>query len=113
MAVYLLGFREPDLKLRQPRIQLGLHDDMCEDVPAWWLLKKKKTMYFTGGADAHSVRSKMQFMMTPLTTIDDFNRHEPAFKDVQEYLLTLEAPKYPFPIDREKASVGEKIFGEA
>ena len=55
MAVYLLGLREPDLSMRTDKpLDLGLHDDLCEDPPAWWLLKKKKTMYHTGGADARS-----------------------------------------------------------
>jgi hypothetical protein len=110
MAVFLLGYREPDLTLRKPSLNLGLHDDLCEDVPAWWLLKKKKTMYHTGGSDARSVRSKMQFMMTPLTTPADFERHEAAFQDIQQYLLSLQPPKYPFPIDKDLAARGEKVF---
>ncbi len=63
MAVFLIGYRNPDLSLRRPRLNLDLQDDLCEDVPAWWLSKKKKTMYHTGGTDARSVRSLMQFMM--------------------------------------------------
>jgi RoxA-like, cytochrome c-like len=108
-AVYLLGFREPDLKMKKWE-NLGLHDDLCEDVPAWWLLKKKKTMYFTGGTDARSVRSKMQFMMTPVTAATEFDRHEPAFKDINAYLMTIEAPKYPLTIDRTLAAKGEELF---
>jgi hypothetical protein len=109
-AVYLLGFRDPDLKLRTPRTDLGMHPDQCEDVPAWWLLKKKKTMYHTGGADARSVRSKMQFMLTPITAPGDFDRHEPAFRDIEEYLRTIESPKYPFPVDTELAAKGDRVF---
>jgi hypothetical protein len=115
-AVYLLGFREPDLKLKTEGglkanwVNLGLHDDLCEDVPAWWLLKKKKTMYHTGGADARSVRSKMQFMMTPVNPAADFPKHEAAFKDINDYLMTIEAPKYPLTIDKDLAAKGEKLF---
>lgn len=109
-AVYLLGFRDPDLKMHYPRTELGMHPDQCEDVPAWWLLKKKKTMYHTGGADARSVRSKMQFMLTPVTPPGDFDKHEAAFRDIEEYLRTIEAPKYPFPIDTALAALGEKVF---
>jgi Cytochrome c len=108
-AVYLLGFREPDLKMKKWE-NLGMHEDLCEDVPAWWLLKKKKTMYHNGGSDARSVRSKMQFMMTPVTPASDFDRHEVAFKDIQAYLMNLEAPKYPLPIDKTLAAKGEKLF---
>lgn len=109
-AVYLLGFRKPDLNLATEYRNLGLKDDSCEDVPAWWLLKKKKTMYHVGATDARSVRSIMQFMMHPLTAPADFTKAEPAFKDVMEYLLSIDPPKYPFAIDRAKAAEGEKVF---
>lgn len=109
-SVFLLGARKPDLSFKSWE-DLGLNDNMCEDVPAWWLLKKKKTMYHTGGADARSVRSKMQFMMTPVSPPSDFHRHEAAFKDINEYLKTIEAPKYPLAIDKELAANGEKLFG--
>jgi mono/diheme cytochrome c family protein len=109
-AVYLHSFRNPDLSIRIDRHDWQLRDDLCEDPPAWWLLKKKKTMYHTGGADARSVRSIMQFMLTPNNSLTTFERDEPVFKDIQAYLLSLEAPKYPFAIDQEKAAVGHKLF---
>jgi mono/diheme cytochrome c family protein len=110
MAVYLLGFREPDLSVRYPRRDLDMRPYLCEDVPAWWLLKKKKTMYSTGGGDARSVRSLMQFMLNPLNSADTIAQEEPTFRDMQAYLLSLEAPKYPFPIDRPLAACGEALF---
>ena len=109
-AVYLLGYRNDDLSLREERRDLGLHDDACEDVPAWWLLKKKKTMYYIGATDARSVRSIMQFMMHPLTFPSDFRKAESQFQDILQYILTLEPPKYPFPIDRKLAVKGKTIF---
>ena len=98
--------RQPDLKLRTSPLELGLRDDMIEDTPAWWLLKKKKTMYHTGGGDARSVRSLMQFMMSPLNSADSIKREEETFRDIQAYLLSLEPPKYPLPIDSELARTG-------
>lgn len=109
-GVYLLGFRKPDLSLKGEWTDLGLHDDICEDVPAWWLMKKKTTIYATGATDARSVRTLMQFMMHPLTTPKDFEKHEPAFRDIRQYLTSLEPPKYPFAIDREKAAKGAVLF---
>jgi mono/diheme cytochrome c family protein len=110
MAVFLLGLRTPDLRFRAPALKLGLKDDMCEDVPAWWLLKKKKTMYYTGTSSARSVRSLMQFMLASLNTREIFNREEATFQDIQAYLMSLEPPKYPFAIDRELAHRGEQVF---
>jgi len=109
-SVYLLGYRTPELNLSPVYHDLGLNDDSCEDVPAWWLLKKKKTMYYVGATDARSVRSIMQFMMHPLTAPADFNKAEPAFQDALEYLLSIEPPNYPYPIDHAKVAEGGKLF---
>lgn len=110
MAVFLLGYRNPDLSLRLRPVDLELYDNMCEDPPPWWHMKKKKTMYHTGAADARSVRAIMQFMMSPLNTRAVFDREEATFRDVQAYLKSLEPPKYPLPINRDLADKGERIF---
>jgi hypothetical protein len=110
MAVFLLQLRTPQLRFRKPAIDLGLRDDMCEDVPAWWLLKKKKTMYFTGSSHARSVRSLMQFMLASLNSLATFKKEEATFRDIQAYLLSLKPPRYPFPIDRQLARKGERVF---
>lgn len=110
MAVYLLSFREPNLDLTFKRHDLGLRDDLCEDPPAWWLLKRKKTMYHTGTSDARSVRSIMQFMLSPTNPKTAFEREQTTFADIQAYLLSLEAPKYPLPIEQALADRGRPIY---
>jgi mono/diheme cytochrome c family protein len=110
MSVYLLSHRNPDLSFRRPSVDLELHDQMCEDPPAWWLLHKKKTMYQTGGSDAHSVRSLMQFMMGSINGPAAFDKAEADFADIQQYLYSLRPPKYPLSIDRALAARGEAIF---
>jgi hypothetical protein len=110
MSVYLLSYREPDLRLRSKPLDLGLRDDLCEDPPAWWLLKKKKTMYHTGSSNARSVRSLMQFMLSPTNSAAVFDKEEATFRDIQAFLLSIEPPKYPFPIDTTLAQKGEKVF---
>jgi mono/diheme cytochrome c family protein len=67
-------------------------------------------MYYTGGGNARSVRSLMQFMLSPLTLPSTFEREEPTFRDIQAYILTLQPPSYPFAIDRALAQQGEKLF---
>jgi len=109
-AVYLLGLRTPELKLKGDLTELGLHDDSCEDVPAWWLLKKKKTMYHVGSTDARSVRSIMQFLLHPLTLPCEFRDAEAKFRDIRDFILSIEPPKYPKPIDAKLAAAGEKVF---
>src|SRR5438132_5917779 len=83
--VSLMRFRNPDLTFRKKPLDLPLPGELCEDVPAWWLLKKKKTMYHTGIVDARSVRSLMQFLLGPLSAADMIKNEERAFADVQAY----------------------------
>jgi mono/diheme cytochrome c family protein len=111
MAVYLLQYRDADLNVRAP-VALGYRTDLCEDVPAWWLLKKKETMYHTGSTPARSVRSIMQFMLTPLNSGEYIKSQEPAFADLQAFLLSVEPPKYPFPVDEDQAAQGKILFGQ-
>jgi hypothetical protein len=111
-AVYLISFRNPDLSFHSPPLDLDLHDDLCEDVPAWWLLHKKKTMYYTGSGDARSVRSLMQFMLSPMNSAEMIQKEEGTFRDIQAYLLSLRPPRYPFSIDRRLAEKGKLIFND-
>lgn len=110
ISVFLIGFRNPDLTLRSSWKDMGLQDNLFEDVPAWWLLKKKKTMYATGGANAKSARSLMQFMMSPIHGPSHFIKVESEFKNLQAYIYSMNPPKYPFPIDKSLAKNGEGVF---
>lgn len=108
-AAYLFQFRNPDLSLREPT-KLEYSTTACEDVPAWWLLKKKKTMYATGSHSAQAVRPLMAFLLTPFNSAETIKKHEATFRDVHAYILSLEAPKYPFAIDATQAAQGQLLF---
>lgn len=112
MSVFLLGYRDANLSVRLVPRDLGLHSDMCEDPPAWWLLKKKRTMYQTGGGDARSVRSLMQFMMSPFNSGPAIRTEEATFRDIQAYLLSLTPPPYQLPVDRQLADTGARLFSQ-
>lgn len=109
MAVYLLRTRDEELRLIPPQ-DFPITPNMCEDAPAWWLLKKKKTMYHTGSTDARSVRALMQFLLNPLNGPDYVKSLEPTFADIRAFILSLEPPRYPFPIDRTLAAKGQVLF---
>ena len=111
-AIFLSAFRDPELNVRLPTEFAPIPDQMCEDPPAWWLLRKKKTMYHNGRHDARAVRPLMSFMMSPMMSGVQFKAFEPTFKDIREYLLTIDAPKYPFPIDAALAEQGRSIFAD-
>ena len=108
VAVVLLSHRNTDLSFRLAPLRLGANLPEL-DVPPWWHLARKKTMYYDGRTDARSVRSNMQFMLGEFS-LDDFKKHEADFADIFEYFKSIESPKYPFPIETAAADRGEEVF---
>src|SRR5205823_7982733 len=78
VVVYLMQYRDADLNVQKP-VPHQIPSDLCEDVPAWWLLKKKKTMYHLGTTDARSVRSLMPFMLSPINSGTYIRQQEGTF----------------------------------
>ncbi len=84
-----------------------LHHD--HDAPPWWNVKHKKMLYADGFAPkAH--RALMPFLMLPQTGPEKFKAWEPDFKDILAYIESIEAPEYPFSIDRDLAARGQVAF---
>jgi hypothetical protein len=107
-SVVLLSLRNPDLSFRS--FPLPMATSLPElDVPAWWLLGKKATMYYDGRTDASAVRTNMQFLLGE-KTLEQFRALEPTFRDIQTYLRSLKAPRYPFPVDADRAGRGQALF---
>ena len=109
-SVILLSLRNTDLSFRTFPLPLGANLPEI-DVPAWWLLGKKSTMYYDGRTDARDVRTNMQFLLGE-KTLDQFKELEPTFRDIQSYFKSLTPPKYPFSVDRAKAEAGQAIFAK-
>ena len=49
--------------------------------PAWWHMKRKRTMYYDGRTDARSVRTSMQFMLGE-KSLEELKALEPTFRDI-------------------------------
>jgi cytochrome c2 len=109
VVLHLMQFRDTDLNLRLPR-KLAFRTNLHEDIPAWWLLKKKKTMFATGAIDARSARANMPFLLSPLNSAAYIKKQEATFRDIKAFILSLEAPRYPFAVNKEKAAQGAKLF---
>ncbi len=80
------------------------------DVPAWWLLKKKNAMFSTAIGRLDFCKS---FIGASLLTLSDATKAtevDEKMVDVLAYIQSLEAPKYPFAIDAEKANTGKVLF---
>ncbi|MBS1788377.1 MAG: c-type cytochrome [Acidobacteria bacterium] len=108
-SLELLRRRNEDLSQRKDPVPMGDYADFDIDPPAWWYLKKKTAIYADGGVKGDFSRAIMQFTMGEPDGAK-IRSWEPDFKDILAYLKSIEAPKYPLPIDAKLAAAGQQVF---
>ncbi len=108
-GVALMNDRDKDLNVLDHMPPSMLHHDM--DAPPWWHFSKKTHIYADGFA-AKGHRGLMQFMLVRQNGPDKFRRWEEDFRMVYEFLSSVKPPRYPLPIEHEKAARGELVFGK-
>ncbi len=82
------------------------------DVPAWWILKKKNAMFYSGGGRGDFARIMMASSVLTLQDSTKAREVDNHFADVLAYINSLEPPPYPEAIDEDLAAQGEVIFTE-
>lgn len=88
------------------RTQMGY-----QDPPAWWGLKRKGRMFTDGSGDIRAHRSMMATLLAFGVTQAELEAREETFKDVREYLLSLEPPAWPHPKPADDAvERGREVF---
>ena len=108
---FLMSLRDAELNLR-PQADLDYFPGLCSDPPAWWQLKKKKTRDWTGGVDARSARIDMATLLSPFNSGAFVKKQEGVFADIHAFVMSVESPKYPFPVDAGLAARGKGLFAD-
>ncbi len=80
------------------------------DVPAWWLLKKKNALYYNALGRGDFARLASASGMLTMTDSTEARHVDERMVDVIAWIRTLEPPRYPFPVDAERAAQGQVIF---
>jgi mono/diheme cytochrome c family protein len=107
-GVVLMAYRDAELGLHKDRpMPKMVHHDM--DAPPWWHFKRKKMIYIDGFAEKGH-RGLMQFMLVPQNGPEKFREWESDYRDVFEYISSIEPPKYPYAIDDKLAAQGQAAF---
>jgi mono/diheme cytochrome c family protein len=107
-GVALMRHRAADLSIvqRPPRFDL-VHHDM--DAPAWWHYAKRKSLYADGFAPKGH-RMLMQFLLVKENGPDRFHAWEDEFRDIERWIASLRAPRWPWPVDESLAGKGRLLF---
>ena len=87
----------------------AMHHDM--DAPPFWNVKKKRRLYADGFAPKNH-RVLMQFVLLPSTDAATLTSWEADFRDILAWIESVDAPAWPFDIDKALAADGRVVFEE-
>jgi len=110
-GVALGALRDKDLNIRRDvAVPVMLHNDV--DAPPFWNVRRKQHIY-TDGFAVKSHRLLLQFVMLPRNSGETLRGWEENFRDILAWIESLEAPAYPWEIDRSLAGKGRAAFERA
>ncbi|MGE0191510.1 MAG: cytochrome c [Planctomycetota bacterium] len=107
-SISLLRLRDANLDVVPPRgIPRLPHHDL--DAPPWWHLERRRHLYIDGFAKPNH-RALMQFLLVPQNGRNAVLAAEDDFRDIEAYVRSIQAPRWPFEVDGEKAARGGKVY---
>ncbi|HVJ67759.1 MAG TPA: cytochrome c [Caulifigura sp.] len=109
-GVILGAKRLPDMSVDTSRsVPKLIHHDM--DAPPWWRLAKKSRLY-ADGFSPKTHRVVMQFMLLPENTKEIVLGWEEDFRQILDWMQTIQPPRYPGGVDSKLADAGRIVFND-
>lgn len=84
--------------------------DVPVDVPAWWTMKKRTSMFRNGAGRGDHARIMMTASILCTSSVEEARAIDAYFPDVRAYIVSITAPAFPFGVDAAKASAGKVVF---
>lgn len=111
LAAILVAHRDPQTLQWSDSNLMPLPTEIIPtDVPAWWLLKKKNAMFYNGFGRGDFGRFLMASNLLTVSDTSEAREVDSHFNDVLSYIYSINAPKYPKPVDEKLAASGKKVF---
>ena len=83
---------------------------VTSDPPPWWRVHKKNALFYNGMARGDHRGTMMLATSVCVDNLDQAARVDEWFKDIQAFVGSVRAPRYPHPIDAALAAGGKEIF---
>ena len=80
------------------------------DVPPWWRMAKKTSMFYTAGGRGDHARIMMTAALLCSESVEEARAIDAAFVDVRAWITSMPVPKWPFPVSASLAEQGKPIF---
>lgn len=84
--------------------------DLPVDVPPWWHMKKKTSMFYVGGGRGDHARIMMTASILCTSTVEESRAIDAYFPDIRSWIASTDAPAYPHAVDRALADRGKVFF---
>ena len=111
LAALLVSHRDPLTLQWSDSNLLDLPNEIIPtDVPAWWLLKKKNGMFYNGFGRGDFGRFLMASNLLTVSDTSEAAEVDAHFNDVLAYINSIQAPKYPKPVNEQLVKEGSGIF---
>lgn len=80
------------------------------DPPPWWRASKKNALFYNGMARGDHRGTMMLATALCTDSVEEAKQIDTYFNDIQAFIRSVKAPKYPFAIDATLAAEGEAVF---
>lgn len=111
LAAVLAAHRDPATFAWHDTAQLDVPADAIPtDTPPWWLLKKKNAMFYNGFGRGDFGRFLMASNLLTVNDTSESRAVDAHMPDLLSFIYSIEPPKYPKPIDEQKAAKRKTIF---
>ncbi|MFT3936282.1 MAG: hypothetical protein QM726_21815 [Chitinophagaceae bacterium] len=111
LAGVLAAHRNPNTFVWSDTAYMPIPEQVIpSDVPAWWLAKKKHAMFYNGFGRGDFGKFLMASNLLTVHDTSESREVDTHFNNVLSYILSLQPPKYPKPIDKALARQGEILY---
>lgn len=83
---------------------------ITSDPPPWWRVHKKNALFYNGMARGDHRGSMAYATSVCVDDVDRARQVDEWFVDIQAFVASIRAPRYPFPIDTALAEQGHGLF---
>lgn len=80
------------------------------DTPPWWNTRKRNGLFWNGMSRGDHRATMIYASALCTDSVEEAEAILTYFNNINAFIKSLEAPKYPFPIDADLADEGERIF---
>jgi mono/diheme cytochrome c family protein len=115
LAAILLSHRDPTTLAWSdtPLIDVPPKIGVPVDVPPWWRMAKKNSMFYVDAGRGDHARIEMAAANLCTDDVTEAQMIDSWFPDIEAYLASIMPPAWPFAVDATLAAKGQQVFAQA